>query len=174
MSNNQSHGPNQIAKNNESNRIPIADCRIKSLDRRITPRKRSNGDLNHNRDWDLPIIVSNTYFPHPFTAKLFLNFRLLPTPLSFDAVNEGDAPRAIGFTFGTGKTRMTELQSGEGRTTIDSVVWAQYINVTDRHTDSHVAIANAAPTHGVGYCRKGGRRPLQTCEDSRVVGLVCV
>jgi len=26
---------------------------------------------------------------------------------------------------------------------IDSVVWAQYINVT--HTDSHVAIANAAP-----------------------------
>jgi len=30
---------------------------------------------------------------------------------------------------------------------IDSVVWAQYINVTDRHTDSHVAIANAAPTH---------------------------
>jgi len=31
---------------------------------------------------------------------------------------------------------------------IDSVVWAQYINVTDRHTDrqtdSHVAIANGA------------------------------
>jgi len=33
---------------------------------------------------------------------------------------------------------------------IDSVVWAQYINVTDRHTDSHVAVANAAPTHCVG------------------------
>jgi len=32
---------------------------------------------------------------------------------------------------------------------IDSVVWAQYINVTDRHTDSHVAIAIAAPTHCV-------------------------
>jgi len=30
---------------------------------------------------------------------------------------------------------------------IDSVVWAQYINVTDRQTDSHVAMANAAPTH---------------------------
>jgi len=29
---------------------------------------------------------------------------------------------------------------------IDSVVWAQYINVTDAHTDSHVAIANAVPT----------------------------
>jgi len=32
---------------------------------------------------------------------------------------------------------------------IDSVVWTQCINVTDRHTDSHVAIANAAPTHYV-------------------------
>jgi len=32
---------------------------------------------------------------------------------------------------------------------IDSVMWAQYINVTDRHTDSHVAMANAAPTHCV-------------------------
>jgi len=30
---------------------------------------------------------------------------------------------------------------------VDSVVWAQYINVTDRHTDSHVATANATPTH---------------------------
>jgi len=45
---------------------------------------------------------------------------------------------------------MAGLQSGEGRVMIDSVVWAQYINVTDRHTDSHVAIANAAPTHCVG------------------------
>jgi len=45
-----------------------------------------------------------------------------------------------------GETRMAGLQSGEGRMMIDSVVWAQYVNVTDRHTDSHVAIANAAPT----------------------------
>jgi len=45
---------------------------------------------------------------------------------------------------------MAGLQSGEGRTMIDSVVWAQYINVTDAHTDSHVAIATAAPTHFVG------------------------
>jgi len=36
---------------------------------------------------------------------------------------------------------MVGLQSGEGRTMIDSVVWVQYINVTDKHTDSHVAIA---------------------------------
>jgi len=39
---------------------------------------------------------------------------------------------------------MAGLQSGEDRMMIDSVVWAQYINVTDRHTDSHVATANAA------------------------------
>jgi len=44
------------------------------------------------------------------------------------------------------KSRMAELQSCEGRIMIDSVVWAQYFNVTDtqtatsrdRHTDSHV------------------------------------
>jgi len=32
------------------------------------------------------------------------------------------------------KTRMAGLQSGEGRMMIDSVVWAQYVNVTDRQT----------------------------------------
>jgi len=38
-----------------------------------------------------------------------------------------------------GKTRMTGLQSGEGRMMIDSVVWAQYINVTDRQPRRPVA-----------------------------------
>jgi len=42
-----------------------------------------------------------------------------------------------------GKSKMAE---GEGCIMIDSVVWAQYINVTD----SHVAIAIAAPPHCVG------------------------
>jgi len=51
---------------------------------------------------------------------------------------------------------MAGLQSGEGRMMIDSVLWVQYINVTDTHTDSHVAIANAAPTHCV-------RRQKQEC-----------
>jgi len=37
---------------------------------------------------------------------------------------------------------MAGLQSGECRMMIDSVVWAQYINVTD----SHVVTANAALT----------------------------
>jgi len=44
---------------------------------------------------------------------------------------------------------MAGLQCGEGRTVIDSVVWAQYINVTDRHTDSHVAMEIAALIHCV-------------------------
>jgi len=44
-----------------------------------------------------------------------------------------------------GKARTAGLQSGEGRMMIDSVVWAQHINVTDTHTDSHVAVANAVP-----------------------------
>jgi len=38
------------------------------------------------------------------------------------------------------------MAGGESRMMIDSVVWAQYINVTDTHTDSHVAIPNASPT----------------------------
>jgi len=45
-----------------------------------------------------------------------------------------------------GKTRLAGLQYCEGRMMTDSVVWAQYINVTDTQTDSHVAIANALPT----------------------------
>jgi len=43
---------------------------------------------------------------------------------------------------------------------IDSVVWAQYINVTDRHThthtDSHVATAIAAVTH----CGRAAKRAV--------------
>jgi len=34
-----------------------------------------------------------------------------------------------------GKTRIAGLQFREGRTMIDSVVWAQYINVSDTQTD---------------------------------------
>jgi len=48
-----------------------------------------------------------------------------------------------------GKTRMAGLQSGEGRTMINSVIWAQYINVTDTHTDSHVTTATATLTRCV-------------------------
>jgi len=44
---------------------------------------------------------------------------------------------------------MAGVQSRKGRMMIDSIVWAKYINVTDTQTDSHVAIANAAPKHCV-------------------------
>jgi len=80
-------------------------------------------------------------------------FRLLLTPLPFDASVTG-IPSSCWVHIWYGKTRMPGLQSGKGRMMIDSVVWAQYINVTDTETDrqidSHVAIANAAPTHCVG------------------------
>jgi len=49
----------------------------------------------------------------------------------FDALNEGDLLELLGSY---GKTRMTGIQSGEGRMLIDSVIWAQYINVTDMQT----------------------------------------
>jgi len=49
---------------------------------------------------------------------------------------------------------MAGLQSGEDRIMIDSVVWAQYIDVTDTQplfvADRQVAIANAALRISVG------------------------
>jgi len=77
-----------------------------------------------------------------FTGVLF---QLLPNPLSFDAINSLELSASW-----YSKTRMAALQSDEGRTMIDSVVWAATIHQRDRHTDSHVAVANAAPTHFVG------------------------
>jgi len=78
---------------------------------------------------------------------------LYPPPLPSNALNERDPldPRTIGFIFGVGKTRMAGLQSGEGRLMIDSVVWTQYINVTDRHTDRQTDTSpNDVSTHCVG------------------------
>jgi len=46
------------------------------------------------------------------------------------------SPRALEFIFGKGKLEWLGLQYGEGRMMIDSVVWAQYINVTDTQTDT--------------------------------------
>jgi len=51
-------------------------------------------------------------------------------PLPFDALSDGN-PSSYRVHIWYGKTRMAGLQSGEGRMMIDSVVWAQYINVTD-------------------------------------------
>jgi len=52
-----------------------------------------------------------------------------------------------------GKTRMAGLRSREGRMMIDSVVWAQYINVTNTETGRLVAITKATPTP---YASGGG------------------
>jgi len=76
-------------------------------------------------------------------------FRLLPIPLPFDALDEGISS-SYRVHIWYGKIRMAGLQSGEGSMMINSVVWAQYTNVTDTHTDRHVATAKAAPTHSVG------------------------
>jgi len=55
------------------------------------------------------------------------------THLPFDAFNERD-PVELSGSYWYGKTGISGLQSSEGRMMIDSVVWAQYINVTDTQT----------------------------------------
>jgi len=50
-----------------------------------------------------------------------------------DALSEGDTFKLSG-SYLAWKNHSGELPSGEGRMMIDSVVWAQYINVTDTQT----------------------------------------
>jgi len=54
---------------------------------------------------------------------------------------------------------MAGIQSGEGRT-MYRLSRLDTIHQRDRHTDSHVAIANATPTHCVGR-QKSGLRSAQ-------------
>jgi len=54
--------------------------------------------------------------------------------IPFVALNEVDPLELLDSYLGR-KTKMAELQSGEGRMMIDSVVSVQHINVTDRQTD---------------------------------------
>jgi len=79
-------------------------------------------------------------------------FRVSPTALPFSALNDENTLE-LSRSYLVRETRMAGLQSGEGRMMIDSVVWAE-IHQRDRQTniqkDSHVAIANDAPTHCVG------------------------
>jgi len=56
-------------------------------------------------------------------------FRLLPTPIPLDAHNEGDSVELSGSWLG--------YKLAEGRMMIDSVVWAQYISVTDTQRRRH-------------------------------------
>jgi len=66
------------------------------------------------------------------TAIYWPNFPTFTYPSPIWRPQWKGCPRAIGFIFGTTKTRMAGLQSGEARMMIESVVWAQYINVTYR------------------------------------------
>jgi len=65
-----------------------------------------------------------------------INWPDFPTfPLLLDVLNKGNPLELSGI--GYGKTRMAGLQSGEGRMMIDSVVWPQYVNVTDTQPRRH-------------------------------------
>jgi len=82
-------------------------------------------------------------------TDLLVGFSDLPTPLQFDALSELSGS----YLVLENENGWAIIRSGEGRM-IDSVVWAQYINVTDAHTDSHVAIANAAPAHCIQWQKR--------------------
>jgi len=64
-----------------------------------------------------------------------------------------------------GKTRMAVLQSGEGRMMVDSVVWAQCINVTDTQTatQTHVSTTIAALRSG-GKNRRIYKKAPKLCK----------
>jgi len=96
--------------------------------------------------WHAARIPVHTVFPilH-FSTQIFTEgqlltayycrmFRLAFLPLSRPTPSTRRIPSSYRVRIWYGKTRMTGLQSGEGRMMTDSVVWTQYINVTDTHT----------------------------------------
>jgi len=54
--------------------------------------------------------------------------------IPFDALNEGIPAMGYRVHIWYGITRMARLQPGEGQVMMDSVIQAQYINVTDTQT----------------------------------------
>jgi len=70
----------------------------------------------------------------PALDSILAWFSDFPTPLTSDALNEGDPLERVHIW--CRKTRIAGLQYGEGRMMISSVVWAQYINVTDTQHNS--------------------------------------
>jgi len=98
-------------------------------------------------------------------------FRFLPTSLLFDAPNEGNLLERYGsiifeFYFARGKLEWLEYN-------LVKVAWwstrlfghSTSTWQTDRQTDSHVAIANAAPMHCVGSQKELVFRHIQTSES---------
>jgi len=71
---------------------------------------------------------------HQRAAVMHVVFPALHTyTIPFDAFNVGD-PMNYRVHIWYGNTRVAGLQSGDGHMTIDSIVWAQHINVTDTQT----------------------------------------
>jgi len=66
-------------------------------------------------------------------CDLLAGFSHFCLPLFYLTPSLIGSPLVIGFIFGVAKLEW--LQSGKGRIMIDSVVWAQYMNVTDTQTD---------------------------------------
>jgi len=104
-------------------------------------------DKNLLQEAQLSLTNRPTLLSDEWLRFIGLIFRLLPTPLPFDALNEAMSS-SYQFHIWCGKTRMPRLQSGEGRLMIDSVVWPQYINATNTHTQPrrHNTVRRAAKT----------------------------
>jgi len=62
---------------------------------------------------------------------------------------------------------MVGLQSGEGRMMIDTVVWAQYIHVTDTHRHKQPRChSNSCPN----ALRSGGKNDIKICHREPEAG----
>jgi len=68
----------------------------------------------------------------------------LPTPLPFDALNEGDPFEPGWFIFSTGKLEWVGYNLVKVTRWLTQVVWAQYINVTDAQ---HINVTDTQPRH---------------------------
>jgi len=95
---------------------------------------------------DVKISLTQNATKHSFPCYAVKNCRLMNDcnllagfsdfylPLSHLTPSMWGIPSSCRVHIWYGKTRMVGLQSDEGRTMIDSVVWARYINVTDTQT----------------------------------------
>jgi len=79
---------------------------------------------------------------------IYLFFSTSTDPFPIWCPQWGD-PFELSGSCRCGKTRMTGLQSGEGRMMIDSVVWAQYINMTVTQTRRHSKYRAITTDHGI-------------------------
>jgi len=77
-----------------------------------------------------------------------LIYLVLPSPLPFDALNEGDSLEL------SGSGKLEWLGYNAVQVPDDRLSRLGTLHQRDRHTDSHVAIANAAPTYCVGQQKK--------------------